>query len=219
MEQEVQEEKVESKELIPMEKIRELAKLNPSLLSADVNDVFNDNLDLNFKDYVNSDDEEKQEEVKKHNKRKFKLFRKGKEKKETDQLATSIYQSRYDRETWYYKRHKDTIDKYVKKEEKEVKKQQDNGVVIIQTKTEEDDTLRIGFLKMWFIVMFDFLFCTVIGNLFATPIHIFKVIAETFTRMRKAVSITVAIITIIIIVVVGLILGIDYVFSLAQGLS
>lgn len=219
MEQEVQEEKVELKELIPIETLRELAKANPNLLSADVNDAFNDNLDLSFKDYVNSDDEEKQEEVKKHNKRKFKLFRKGKEKKETDQVATSIYQSRYDRETWYYKRHKDTINKYVKKEEKEVKKQQNDNIVVLTTETEEDNILRVGFLKMWFIVMFDFLVCTVIGNLFATPIHIFKVIAETFTRMRKAVSITVAIITIIIIVVVGLILGINYVFSLAQGLS
>lgn len=219
MEQEVQEEKVESKEMIPIEKIRELAKVNPSLLSADVNDVFNDNLDLNFKDYVNSDDEEKQEEVKKHNKKKFKLFRKGKEKKETDQLATSIYQSRYDRETWYYKRHKDTIDRYVKKEEKEVKKQQDGGVVIIQTETEEDNTLRIGFLKMWFIVMYDFLFCTILGNLISSPVHLLRYISELFFKMKKAVAITIVIIVGIIVAVLGLILGIDYVFSLAQGLS
>lgn len=219
MEQEVQEEKVELKQMIPIEKIRELAKVNPSLLSADVNDVFNDNLDLSFKDYVNSDDEEKKEEVKKHNKRKFKLFRKGKEKKETDQLATSIYQSRYDRETWYYKRHKDTIDRYVKKEEKQVKKNQDDGVVVIQTKTEEDDTLRIGFLKMWFIVMYDFFVCTVIGNLFASPVHLLRYISELFFKMKKAVAITIVIIVGIIVIVLGLILGINYVFSLAQGLS
>ncbi len=218
MEQEVQEEKVESKEMIPIEKIRELAKVNPSLLSADVNDVFNDNLDLNFKDYVNSDDEEKQEEVKKHNKKKFKLFRKGKEKKETDQLATSIYQSRYDRETWYYKRHKDTIDRYVKKEEKEVKKQQDNGVVIIQTETEEDNTLRIGFLKMLLIVWFDILI-DCIGKIVFSPIHLLRYVSELFLKMRKAVAITIVIIVGIIVIVLGLILGIDYVFSLAQGLS
>ena len=219
MEQEVQEEKVESKEMIPIERIRELAKVNPSLLSADVNDVFNDNLDSSFNSYVNGDDEEKEEEVKKHNKKKFKLFRKGKEKKETDKIATSIYQSRYDRETWYYKRHKDTIDRYVKKEEKEVKKNQDDGVVVIQTKTEEDDTLRIGFLKMWFIVMYDFLFCTVIGNLFASPVHLLRYISELFFKMKKAVAITIVIIVGIIVIVLGLILGINYVFSLAQGLS
>lgn len=219
MEQEVQEEKVESKEMIPIEKIRELAKVNPSLLSADVNDVFNDNLDLSFNSYVNSDDEEKQEEVKKHNKRKFKLFRKGKEKKETDQLATSIYQSRYDRETWYYKRHKDTIDRYVKKEEKEIKKNQDDGVVVIQTETEEDNTLRIGFLKMWFIVMYDFLFCTILGNLISSPVHLLRYISELFFKMKKAVAITIVIIVGIIVIVLGLILGINYVFSLAQGLS
>ena len=218
MESKVQEEKVESKELMPIEKIRELAKVNPSLLSADVNDVFNDNLDLSFNDYVNSDDEQKQEEVKKHNKRKFKLFRKGKEKKETDQLATSIYQSRYDRETWYYKRHKDTIDRYVKKEDKEVKKQE-GDIKFLKVETEEDDTLRIGFLKMWFIVMYDFFVCTVIGNLFASPVHLLRYISELFFKMKKAVAITIVIIVGIIVVVLGLILGINYVFSLAQGLS
>lgn len=210
------EEKIESQNLIPIEKIRELMLSNPSLGQSD--DVFNNNLDASFNNYVNSDDEDKKEEVKKHNKRKFKLFRKGKEKKETDQIATSVYQSRYDRETWYYKRHKDTIDKYVKKDEKDGKKQECD-VKILRVETEEDDTLRIGFLKMWFIVMFDFLISTCIGNIIASPIHIFKVIAETFTRMKKAVSITVAIITILIIVIVGLILGVNYVFSLVQGLS
>ena len=218
MESKVQEEKVESKELMPIEKIREIAKTNPNLLSADVNDAFNDNLDLSFNDYVNSDDEQKQEEVKKHNKRKFKLFRKGKEKKETDQLATSIYQSRYDRETWYYKRHKDTIDRYVKKEDKEVKKQE-GDIKFLTVETEEDDTLRIGFLKMWFIVMYDFFVCTVIGNIFASPVHLLRYISELFFKMKKAVAITIVIIVGIIVAVLGLILGIDYVFSLAQGLS
>lgn len=218
MECEVQEEKVESKELIPMERIRAIAKANPSLLSADVNDVFNDNLDSKFKDYVNSDDKEKQEEVKKHNKRKFKLFRKSKEKKETDELATSIYQVRYDRETWYYKRHKDTIDKYVRKREKTASKQENQGVVLIQTESEEDKTLRIGFLKMLLIVWFDILIDCV-GKIVFSPIHLLRYVSELFLEMRKAVAITIVIIVGIIVIVLGLILGANYIFSLAQGLS
>lgn len=218
MECEVQEEKVESKELIPMERIRAIAKANPSLLSADVNDVFNDNLDSKFKDYVNSDDKEKQEEVKKHNKRKFKLFRKSKEKKETDELATSIYQVRYDRETWYYKRHKDTIDKYVRKREKTASKQENQGVVLIQTESEEDKTLRIGFLKMLLIVWFDILIDCV-GKMVFSPIHLLRYVSELFLEMRKAVAITIVIIVGIIVIVLGLILGANYIFSLAQGLS
>ena len=217
MENEVQEEKVESKEIMPIEKIRELVKANPDLLGKDTSDVFNGNMDLSFTDYVNNDDEKKDKVIKKYNKKRFNLFKKNKDKKETDELATSVYQSRYDRETWYYKRHKDTIDRYTKKEEK-VTKKNDNEVVVV-TQNEQDETLRIGFIKMWFIVMYDLIFCTIIANLFASPFHIFRVIAELFHKMKKSVGITVGIITAVIIIALGLILGIDYVFSLAQGLS
>lgn len=214
MENEIEE--VESKELMPIEKIRELIVENPSLINS--GEVFDTKLNSSFNDYINSDDEDKKEEVKKHNKRKFKLFRKGKEKKETDQLATSIYQSRYDRETWYYKRHKDTIDRYVKKEEKPATKRENDGVVVIQTKTEEDDTLRIGFLKMLLIVWFDILI-DCIGKIVFSPIHLLRYVSELFLKMRKAVAITIVIIVGIIVIVLGLILGVNYVFNLAQGLS
>lgn len=217
MEQEVQEEKVESKQIMPIEQIRQIVKANPDLLGKDSSDVFNGNMDLSFTDYVNNDDEKKDKVIKKYNKKRFNLFKKNKDKKETDELATSVYQSRYDRETWYYKRHKDTIDRYIKKEEKESKKQKDSVNVVINN--EPDETLRVGFLKMWFIVIYDFLICTCLGNFIASPFHIFRCIAELFLKMRKAVAITVVIITGIILIALGLILGTNYIFNLAQGLS
>ena len=203
-------------EITPIEKLRELVKTNPDFIHADSEDVFNGNMDLSFTEYVNSDDEDKDKAVKKHNKKRFNLFRKGKEKKEADETATSVYQSRYDRETWYYKRHKDTIDKYVKKEEKDSKKK-DSDILVVQN--QDDEVLRIGFLKMWFIVMFDWIFCTIIANIIGSPVHLLKCISEIFYRMKKSVAITVIILVGIILVVVGLILGINYIFSFAQGLS
>ena len=217
MENEVQEEKVESKEIMPIEKIRELVKANPDLLGKDSGDIFNGNMDLSFTGYVNSDDEKKEKVIKKYNKKRFNLFKRNKDRKETDELATSVYQSRYDRETWYYKRHKDTIDRFTKKEERVLKKN-DNEVYVVD-KSEQDETLRIGFLKMWFIVMYDLIVCTFLANLVATPFHIFRVIAELFHKMKKSVAITVAIITAVIIIALGLILGTNYIFNLAQGLS
>ena len=201
-------------ELIPIEKIREMVKTpstTPSMASVD------DKLDNEFKDFLQNG--VSNEEVKKHNKKRFKLLKKRKEMQDNDISATSVYQSRYDRETWFYKRHKDTIDKYIKKDEKSEKKNANNQTTIIVDNPDKEDVARIGYYKMLFIVWFDLIFCTVIGNIVASPIHLVRYIAELFYKMKKAIAITVAIITVVIILTVGLIFGISSLMNMVQGLS
>lgn len=201
-------------ELIPIEKIREMVKepsTTPSMASVD------DKLDNEFKDFLQNG--VSNEEVKKHNKKRFKLLKKRKEMQDNDISATSVYQSRYDRETWFYKRHKDTIDKYIKKDEKSEKKNANNQTTIIVDSPDKEDVARIGYYKMLFIVWFDLIFCTVIGNIVASPIHLVRYIAELFYKMKKAIAITVAIITVVIILTVGLIFGISSLMNMVQGLS
>ena len=201
-------------ELIPIEKIREMVKepsTTTSMASVD------DKLDNEFKDFLQNG--VSNEEVKKHNKKRFKLLKKRKEMQDNDISATSVYQSRYDRETWFYKRHKDTIDKYIKKDEKSEKKNANNQTTIIVDNPDKEDVARIGYYKMLFIVWFDLIFCTVIGNIVASPIHLVRYIAELFYKMKKAIAITVAIITVVIILTVGLIFGISSLMNMVQGLS
>ena len=201
-------------ELIPIEKIREMVKepsTTTSMASVD------DKLDNEFKDFLQNG--VSNEEVKKHNKKRFKLLKKRKEMQDNDISATSVYQSRYDRETWFYKRHKDTIDKYIKKDEKSEKKNANNQTTIIVDNPDKEDVARIGYYKMLFIVWFDLIFCTVIGNIVASPIHLVRYIAELFYKMKKAIAITVAIITVVIILTFGLIFGISSLMNMVQGLS
>ncbi len=201
-------------ELIPIEKIREMVK-EPSTTSSMAS--VDDKLDNEFKDFLQNG--VSNEEVKKHNKKRFKLLKKRKEMQDNDISATSVYQSRYDRETWFYKRHKDTIDKYIKKDEKSEKKNANNQTTIIVDNPDKEDVARIGYYKMLFIVWFDLIFCTVIGNIVASPIHLVRYIAELFYKMKKAIAITVAIITVVIILTVGLIFGISSLMNMVQGLS
>ena len=206
--------KVETKDLIPMEALREYAK-NGNLPQPQ--DNFDNSLNDSFNDYLNSDDQEKDEQIKKQNKKRFKVFSKGKARAEGDKVATETYKARYDRETWFYKRHKDTIDKYVKKEEKQVKKSNsDTDVVVLTTKTEEEDILRIGYFKMVMIVWFDLVICTILGNILFTPVHLVRFVSELFFKMKKTIAITVGIIIGIVVVIVGLILGVNYIIQFVR---
>jgi hypothetical protein len=210
---------MENKDLIPIEEIRELVaegkliekpKDNNLNLITKINEEFND--------YIEQDEEAKNE-VKKHNRKTFKLYRKRKESLDKDEASVDIYQARFDRETWFYKRHKDTIDKYVKKDDKCVdkkkKKDDKETVEIVVQETPKDEILRIGLLKMLLIVWFD-LFVDFIGKIVFFPIHLLRYVSELFFKMKKSIAVTILIIVGIVIVVVGLVFGIDALLSYAK---
>lgn len=215
--EEAVEEKATLNDLVPMDKLREIVK-NANLPQPQ--DDFNSSINDSFKEYLGSEDEEKDAEIKKQNKKRFKVFSKGRARTESDKIATDNYKTRYDRETWFYKRHRDTIDRYVKKEDKQTKKtNSDANVVVLTTKSDDEDVLRVGYFKMLIIVWFDLIVCTILGNILFAPIHLLRFVSELFFKMRKSVAITVGIIVGIVIVVVGLILGVNYIMQLARGLS
>lgn len=179
---------------------------------------FASKMDSEFGKYLDGADDEVREDVKKHNRKTFKMLKKRKEQKDSDLTATEVYQARYDRETWYYKRHKDTIDKYVKREDKDkTKAKTDPNVLVVENP--EEEAMRIGIFKMWFIVWFDLVVCTFLGNLVLSPIHLVRFMAEIFYKMKKSVAVTVVIIVTVIIVAVALTFGIQALMNYARTLS
>ena len=189
-------------ELIPMEKIREMYK-NGELIEIpkDAETSLSVAMNKQITEYIENNDDI-QKDIQKQNKKKIKRFFKDKNTFDDDVSKTNVYQTRYNRETWYYKRHKDTIDKYNKKENK--KQNNENDVLVVDN---NEEILRIGLFKMILIVWFD-LFATVMGMVAWFPIHLIKNLVELFEKMKKSIAITVIIVTIVIIVAVGLIFGI-----------
>lgn len=204
---------------IPIEKIREMVA-NGQLVpkKTDNNSNLMSKIDEGFNDYIETD-EEAQNEVKKHNKKTFKLYRKRKESLDKDEASIDIYQARYDRETWFYKRHKDTIDKYVKKDDKkdDRKKKGEQEPIVVVENPNKDETLRIGLFKMLLIVWFD-LFVDFIGKIVFFPIHLLRYVSELFFKMKKTIAVTIIIIIAIVLVVVGLVFGIDALMGYAKTL-
>ena len=203
-------------ELIPMEKLREMYDKGELVeVSKDAETSLSVAMDNQLNDFVQNNDEIK-EDIKKHNKKKIKRFFKDKNTLDGDTSATQVYQTRYDRETWYYKRHKDTIDKYIKKDDKKPEKGKSGDNVIVVDNT--DDVLRIGLFKMLLIIWYD-LFVDVLGKVIFLPIHLIRYVVELFYKMKKAISITIVIVVVAIIVIIGLIFGISALSDLVQSVS
>ena len=211
---------MENQELIPIEEIREMYQ-NGVLVKKpqDNNSSLMHKFDDEFDKFIKSDDEV-QKDVKKHNKKTFKLFRKRKEALNKDETSTDIYQVRYDRETWYYKRHKDTIDKYIQKDEKKKAKQDKSATTVEVTYVDEprEDIIRIGLFKMLLIVWFD-LFVDFIGKVIFLPIHLLRYVSELFFKMKKSIAITIIIIVGVVLVTLGLVFGINALMNYAKNLT
>lgn len=203
------------KKLIPIEEIRAMRERGLITPNGEVADL----VDKSFADYVNGKDADKNDQIDESNKRRFKKKLKRREKVEDDYDTTNVYQARYDRETWYYKRHKDTIDKYTKKEEKRVKNDPNTASIVVEDPNKEE-IARIGMFKMWSIVWFDLIIVTILFSyIICSPIHLLKKITELFYQMKKGIAITVLIITAVIIVSVGLIFGVNAILNYARSLS
>lgn len=212
----------ETQELMDIEQIREMVK-SGQLVTKPVDNTtsLSNTIDEQFNDFIKND-EEVNEDIKKQNKKRFKKFSRHKRHTEDDISATQRYQFAYDRETWYYKRHKDTVDKYIKKDDKPAQKKQDNGSFTVLNTTNEDETLRIGFLKMAFLVWFD-LIVEFLGKVVFLPIYLVRVLVELFYKMKKSIAVSVIIVAVVILVAVGLIFGIqalmNYMTSLTKSVS
>lgn len=161
---------------------------------------FDKNLNTgSFEEFLNRNPDLKNKRDK-VNRKKFNSFAKREQQVTDDYTAVDRYKARYDRETWFYNRHSDTINKYCKK---------DNA---------EDDVVRIGYFKMLLIVWFDLIFATILFNyILCSPIHLVKVVSELFFRMRKPVMITVLIIMSVVILVTAMVLGVNWLTSLKLG--
>ena len=203
-------------ELLPMDKIREMMQSGQLIPKpTDNTENLSTTMDTQFNKYLSSD--EVQQDMEKQNKKRYKLFSKRKRGVEDDMSATQKYQTAFEREEWYYRRHKDTIDKYIKKDDKPVDKKQKEGSTIV-VEQENDDILRVGLFKMALIVFFD-LFIDVVSKVVFFPVHLLRFLVELFYKMKKAIAVTVIIIAIVILVAIGLIYGINAVTQIVQSAS
>lgn len=203
--------------LIPIEQIKQMIAEGQLIEKPkDNNSNLLTKIDKEFDEYIKTD-EDVRNEVKKHNKKTVKLFRKRKETLDKDEASLDIYQVRYDRETWFYKRHKDTIDKYNKKDEKKstFSKNKESEVVVEIKNDDKDEVLRIGLFKMLLIVWFDLL-VSVVGMVVFLPIHLLRYVSELFFKMKKSIAVTILIIVAIVVVVVGLVFGIEALLNYAK---
>lgn len=207
----------EKTQLVPIDEIRKLMK-GGSLPISENQNTLSTKFDDAFEEYVNSDDENVKKQIEQSNKKTFKKLGKSKEKITGDIADTNVYQVRYEKEEWFYKSHKDTIDKYVKKEEKKQIKDKDSLVATIQNEPEE--ITRIGMAKMRTIVWFDLLIRTILFDyIICSPIQLIRAIAELFYRMKKSIAIAVAIITGIIVIGLGLYFGAEAIMNFARSSS
>lgn len=207
----------EKTQLVPIDEIRKLIKSENLPVSENQN-ALSTKFDEAFDEYVNSDDESVKKQIQQSNKKTFKKLGKSKEKITGDIADTNVYQVRYEKEEWFYKSHKDTIDKYVKKEEKKQIKDKDSLVATIQNEPEE--ITRIGMAKMRTIVWFDLLIRTILFDyIICSPIQLIRAIAELFYRMKKSIAIAVSIITGIIVIGLGLYFGVEAIMNFARSSS
>lgn len=137
-----------------------------------------------------NDDKKLQNEVVKHRKRKFNIFRKLDHNTTKDQADTVEYSTKYEKEQIYYKRHKGILDQYNVPE-------------------------NSGFSKMWSVVAWD-LFVTWVCYIVGFPIYLLKKAVELFASMKRSIMWSVIIVVVIIIVIVGLSVGISAIMNLAE---
>lgn len=211
------EEKKET-QLVPIDEIRKMMTTG-SFQSTENQSNLSTKFDEAFSDYLNSDDKKVQDQINKSNKKTFRKLGKSKEKITGDIADTNVYQVRYDKEEWYYKSHKDTIDRYVKKEEKKAPAK-DKDTLVATITNEPEEITRIGIAKMRTIVWFDLLIRTILFDyVLCSPIQLVRAIAELFYRMKKSIAIAVAIITGIIVVILGLVFGVQAIMRFARSAS
>jgi hypothetical protein len=203
-----------NEELIPMKDFKEMMRLG-IITPTTTEEELSKKLDEEFSSYINSDDEEIKDAVSKHNKKTLDLLTDHRESIDKDLSATDKDRVRYDRETWYYLRHKDTIDKYDRKTRKNKAKTGDEDIVVEKP---EDDIIREGMAKLSFIVWFD-MFLTCFKSILYFPFYLIRELADLFFKMKKSLAITVLIIFGIIVLTVGLIFGIDAIMRLARASS
>lgn len=148
-----------------------------NVLNEGITDFVNQNPDL-------------QEQVNKHKRKKFNIFKKLDRNATKDQADTREYKTKFEKEQIYYERHKGILEQY---------------------KVPEFS----GFAKMWSIVVFDLLityFCFVVGF----PIYFLKKTVELFAAMRRSIMWTVLIILGIVAVVVVIVLVVSELLRTAR---
>lgn len=140
-----------------------------------------------------NDNKKLQNEVTKHKKRKFNIFKKLDRSTTKDQADTIGYSTKYEKEQIYYQRHKGILEQYGVPE-------------------------NSGFSKMWSVVIWD-IFVTWVCYILGFPIYLLKKAVEVFANMRRSIMWTVIILVVIIIVIVGLSVGISAIINLANTTS
>lgn len=148
-----------------------------TVLNQDITEFVNSNPDLI-------------DQVDKHKRKKFNIFKKLDRNTVKDQADTREYKTKYEKEQIYYQRHKGTLEQY---------------------NVPKDS----GFAKMWSIVGFDLLMTYVCFAL-GFPIYLLKKTVELFTSMRRSIMWTVVIILVIVAVVVIIVLVVSELLRAAR---
>lgn len=144
-----------------------------------------------------------EEEYNRVNRKQFKQY--ADQAVDVTKSATNVtkFKAKYEAEEWFYKRHKDTIDRYCNKR---------------KTDENEAEPIRIGYVKMVSIVMFDLIVVTLLFNcILCAPVHLVKCISELFFKMRKPVMITTLIILGVVLLATLMIMGVEWLTSLKIG--
>lgn len=146
-------------------------------------------LNSNISEFVN-ENPDLQDQVDKHKRKKFNIFKKLDANTTKDQADTREYKTKYEKEQIYYQRHQGTLDQY---------------------KVPKDS----GFAKMWSIVAFD-LFVTYVCFALGFPIYLLKKTVELFAAMRRSIMWTVVIILVVVAVIVVIVLVVSELLRTAR---
>jgi hypothetical protein len=148
-----------------------------TVLNNDITEFVNENPDL-------------QDQVDKHKRKKFNIFKKLDANTTKDQADAREYKTKYEKEQIYYQRHQGTLEQY---------------------KVPKDS----GFAKMWSIVAFD-LFVTYVCFVLGFPIYLLKKTVELFAAMRRSIMWTVVIILVVVAVIVVIVLVVSELLQAAR---
>lgn len=148
-----------------------------TVLNNDITEFVNENPDL-------------QDQVDKHKRKKFNIFKKLDANTTKDQADAREYKTKYEKEQIYYQRHQGTLEQY---------------------KVPKDS----GFAKMWSIVAFDLLVTYVCFGL-GFPIYLLKKTVELFAAMRRSIMWTVVIILVVVAVIVVIVLVVSELLQAAR---
>lgn len=131
-----------------------------------------------------------QDQVNKHKRKKFSIFKKLDKNLTKDQADTKEYQTKYEKEQVFYQRHEGTLTQY-------------------------NVPKNSGFAKMGSIVIFD-LIMTYVCFVLGFPIYLLKKTVELFAAMRRSIMWTVVIILVIVAVLVVMVLVVSELLRTAK---